>query len=361
MEPQITILNDEDILEFRIENANVSIVNAIRRILLSHIKTVVIKTFPHEECQCTIINNTSRFTNEMIKQRLSCIPIYLKPDAVDLSKYEIRCSKQNDTDTVIYITTGDLEIYNIETAEKIDSSQIFPVDPITNQHIDLLRLKPRLNESIPGESIEFTCTMSVGTASENSSFNVVTKSTYKNTQDSGAADIAWSQHKSTIKAGEDIDFIQKNWYLLEAKRYFVENSFDFKVQTIGIWTNQELIQLACDVMHKKLENLKQILENGTIQIDESVSTIPNCYDITLVNEDYTLGKCLEYILHEKYYKEAKELSYIGFKKDHPHDNHSILRLAFREHDEEIKLKLYECLMEGIGTLVQLFLGIKNKF
>ncbi len=83
MEPTITILNDEEILEFRIENTNVSIVNAIRRILLSNIETVVIKTFPHEECECTILNNTSRFTNEMIKQRLSCLPIYLKPDAVE--------------------------------------------------------------------------------------------------------------------------------------------------------------------------------------------------------------------------------------------------------------------------------------
>lgn len=361
MEPTITILKDEAILEFRIKNVNISIINAIQRILLSNIETVVIKTLPHEECQCTIINNTSRFTNEMIKQRLSCLPIYLKPDTVDLTKYEIRCSKQNDTDTIIYITTADLDIYNIETAEKLDSSQIFPPDPITNQYIDLLRLKPQLNETTPGESIEFTCTMSVGTASENSSFNVVSKVALKNTQDGPAADIAWSKHKSTIKTGEDIDFIQKNWYLLDAKRYFIENSFDFKVQTIGIWTNQELIKLACDVMHKKLENLKQILENGTIQIDESVSTIQNCYDITLVNEDYTLGKCLEYILHEKYYNATKTLSYIGFKKDHPHDNHSILRLAFREHDEEIKLKLYECLMEGIGALVQIFLAIKHPF
>ena len=43
MEPQITILNDEDILEFRINNIDVSIINAIRRVLLSNIKTVVIK------------------------------------------------------------------------------------------------------------------------------------------------------------------------------------------------------------------------------------------------------------------------------------------------------------------------------
>ena len=51
--------------------------------------------------------------------------------------------------------------------------------------------------------------------------------------DGPSADIAWSQHKTTIKDKntENVDFIQKNWYLLEAKRYFVENSFDFKVSS----------------------------------------------------------------------------------------------------------------------------------
>ncbi len=314
MEPTITILNDDDDLTFRIDNTNVSIVNAIRRILLSDINTVVIKTFPHEECLCNIINNTSRFTNEMIKHRLSCIPIHLKPDTIDLTKYEIRCSKVNNTDTIIYITTEDLEVYNIDTQEKMDSSQIFPPDPITNQYIDLLRLKPQLNENIPGESIEFICTMTIGNASENSSFNVVSKSTYKNTLDANAADIAWSKHKSTIKSKENMEFIQKNWYLLEAKRYFIENSFDFKIKTIGIWTNQELIKLACDVMHKKLENLKNILENGTIQINESQSTISNCYDIILMNENYTLGKCLEYILHTNYYQKKNSFLYWIYKR-----------------------------------------------
>jgi len=56
----------------------------------------------------------------------------------------------------------------------------------------------------------------------------------------------------------------------------------------------------------------------------------NCYDIILENEDYTLGKTLEYILYEKYYKGEKILTYCGFKKFHPHDEDSTLRLAFSQ-------------------------------
>ena len=62
-------------------------------------------------------------------------------------------------------------------------------------------------------------------------------------------DIAWCNIKQLLRKKKS-RLYSKNWYLLEAKRYFVENSFDFKIETIGIWTNQELIQLACDMMHK---------------------------------------------------------------------------------------------------------------
>ena len=56
----------------------------------------------------------------------------------------------------------------------------------------------------------------------------------------------------------------------------------------------------------------------------------NSYDVILENEDYTLGKTLEYILYEKYYNGDKILTYCGFKKFHPHDSDSTLRLAFSQ-------------------------------
>ena len=53
-------------------------------------------------------------------------------------------------------------------------------------------------------------------------------------------------------------------------------------------------------------------------------------DIKLVGEDYTIGKVIEYILHEEFYKKSGQLSYVGFIKKHPHDKHSIIRIAFSE-------------------------------
>ena len=50
MNPQIQITSeDQNQLKFTISGANVSIVNGIRRVLLSNIPTVVFRTFPYSE------------------------------------------------------------------------------------------------------------------------------------------------------------------------------------------------------------------------------------------------------------------------------------------------------------------------
>ena len=60
-----------DELSFTLSNVNVSVANSIRRTILSDIPTVVFKTAPYEENKSTILVNTSRLNNEIIKQLLS--------------------------------------------------------------------------------------------------------------------------------------------------------------------------------------------------------------------------------------------------------------------------------------------------
>ena len=50
MEPSVLdMITRDDILTFTISNINVSFANAIRRVILSDIPTVVIRTFPYEK------------------------------------------------------------------------------------------------------------------------------------------------------------------------------------------------------------------------------------------------------------------------------------------------------------------------
>ena len=82
----------------------------------------------------------------------------------------------------------------------------------------------------------------------------------------------------------------------------------------------------------------------------------NCYDVILENEDYTLGKIVEFVLYERYYMKDKTLSFCGFKKMHPHFTESVLRLAFVEPTEkdQIRYVLKEACMESEQRVKQIF-------
>jgi DNA-directed RNA polymerase alpha subunit len=79
MNPKISNrVNNLDKLTFTLENVDVSVANALRRIILSEIDTFILKTSPYTENRANIITNTSKMNNEILKQRLSSIPIHIK-------------------------------------------------------------------------------------------------------------------------------------------------------------------------------------------------------------------------------------------------------------------------------------------
>jgi DNA-directed RNA polymerase subunit L len=169
-------------------------------------------------------------------------------------------------------------------------------------------------------------------------FNVVSKCAYGNTPDKIRADEMWMEIAQKLLAEgmtkEEIDFQKQNFYLLDAQRQFIPDSFDFVLQTVGVFENKEIIKKACIVLQNKFMDMIENIESDTIPIVTSETTIEHSYDIILENEDYTIGKILEYILYEKYYMGEKIASYCGFKKMHPHDLKSIIRFAYNEKTDK---------------------------
>ena len=370
MNPQIQITGeDQSQLKFTISGVNVSIVNGIRRILHSNIPTVVFKTFPYSENKCDITKNTTRFNNEILKQRLSCIPIHITDLSIPLEQYRVEVSSKNESDMMEFVTTEDFKIINTTNDKEIaksDRDKIFPPNKITGQYIDFCRLRPRLADNLEGEELEFTCTMEIGTASENSMYNVVSKAAYGNSVDPELAHNAWSIKEQELNAsgiqGKDLDDAKQNWYLLDGQRYFKPDSFDFKLESVGVFNNRDLMKISCAEMNKKLIKVNEQLEDGSLQVNEAVNTIENCYDIVLENEDYTIGKVIELILYTLHFQGDETLSYCGFKKFHPHDTHSVIRIAFKSiTGENIKIYIAEYLRNALQKGVEIFRSISKNF
>jgi DNA-directed RNA polymerase subunit L len=248
---------------------------------------------------------------------------------------------ENDTDTMIIVTSGDFRVKNKETGNYLteaETRKIFPSDPLTHSFIDFIRLRPKIGDTIPGEKIKLTCEFSIANAKVNSMFNVVSKCAYGNTVDKIKADEMWLEiAQKMLSEGmtkEEVEFQKNNFYLLDAQRQFIPNSFDFVIQTVGVFDNKEIVKKTCIVLQNKFVDMIERIESDIVPITTSETTIENSYDIVLENEDYTIGKILEYILYEKYYMGEKIASYCGFKKTHPHDLKSIIRFAYNEKTDK---------------------------
>jgi DNA-directed RNA polymerase subunit L len=357
---------NDNVLSFTMSNVNVSIANCIRRTILSDIPTVVFKTVPFSESKATIIENTSIFNNEIIKQRLGCIPIHISDyENFPLTNYELEINVQNESENPIFVTTADFQIkdkLNDKYLSKEELNEIFPPDEYTGDYIDFLRLKPKLSEELMGEKIHLTSEFSIGTSREDGMYNVVSACSYGNTIDKVAQkkslDLLKQTWKDEGKNAQEIIFEEKNWKLLDGQRIVDKNSFDFIIQTIGVYSNLEIVFLSCTIIINKLNDLKDLINNDKLLITNSDSTIKNSFDIKLENEDYTIGKVLEYYLYEKFYNSGL-LTYCGFKKYHPHDTFSIIRVAFNDAVDQSSVKgiLIECIDEANLT----FNKIKKNF
>ena len=91
----------DDILTFTLTGINVSIANGLRRTILSDLPTLAFKTFPDSENKANITTNTSRFNNEILKQRLACIPIHGITHDQPYDELEIVIDKKNDKEKYV--------------------------------------------------------------------------------------------------------------------------------------------------------------------------------------------------------------------------------------------------------------------
>jgi len=358
-------INDDELL-FTINGVNVSIANALRRIILSEIPQVVFRVSPNDKSKCNIITNTCGLNNEIVKHRLSCIPIHIKDiQEFPIKNYIMELNIQNNTDTSMVVTSKDFVIKDLVTGNPLAKDkmlEIFPANDITGDHIDFVRLKAKLAEELQGKSIHLTCEFDIGTAKEDGVYNVVSTCSYGNTIDEPAQEANLAKLKQKWKdegkKENEIEFEVKNWKLLEGKRIFKNDSFDFIIQSIGVYTNVEILVNACKIMIDNLENLDSIIDKDEIEIKLSENTTSNCYDIILENEDYTIGKVIEYFLLTKFY-ERGILTFCGFKMLHPHDTYSLIRVAYKEPVEVSYIKGH--LKECISHSVDVFKKIRKEF
>ena len=353
-------------LSFTLKDVNFSIANGLRRTCISEIDTVVFRTTPYEKNDSTFEINNTRFNNEILKQRLSCVPIHIQDiQGFPHEQYIMECHVQNNTDAILYVTTKDFKIKNVLTNEYVSEEQrnkIFPKNEFTDEYIKFCRLRPKISDEVLGEELKMSCKFSIGNVSENSMFNVLSLCSYGNTLDMIKINETWDKLEEKYRneglTQQEIIFNKNNWIALDSKRIFEENSFDFKIKTIGVYSNKYIVTEACKVIIGHFEKLKILLKDNDIKIIPSDTTVVNTYDICLFNHGFTVGKIIEYILHSIYFEKEKKLTYVGFNKNHPHDDYSYVRVSL---DTEYDMNTLNIILNNTFDLaINIYMEIKEQ-
>lgn len=364
--PEITnYRNEDDMLLFTLKNTNVSIANGLRRTILSDVPTVVFRTSPYEKNLADFKINTSQLNNEILKQRLSCIPIHIVNDKFDINNLEIVVDKKNTTNDMMFVTTKDFKVKDLATDKFVTEEvrdAMFPQNKITGDHIIFARLRPKISSELLAEELSVHAKLTYGNAKECGAFNVVSVCTYQYTPDLVRQDEIMKDLFDNVDQGEgeqdnDIESQKLNWRNHDSERVFINDSFDMKIKTVGVFKNEIIVKKACEIIIDKLKLIKKEIMDNELVVEKSISTIPNSFDITLKNEDYTIGKIIEYVLFKNYFQNG-EITYSGFRKNHPHDPDSVIRIAFDETEIETT-KIYNIIDNCCDIGIEIYNSIRK--
>ena len=102
-----------------------------------------------------------------------------------------------------------------------------------------------------------------------------------------------------------------------------------------------------------------MISEGKFAIEDSETTLRNGFDIKLEGYDYTIGKIIEFMLYDSYYIREKTMSYVAFKKIHPHDSHGLLRLAMEESTDKSSVGLM--IQKSCESAIEIFNTILPSF
>lgn len=307
---------------------DLSYANAIRRTLESDIPILCFK-----EPDITIVKNSSGTANDIVKHRLGCIPICLYLDNSVIKQFDdllLQIKQSASSEKEELVTSEHFIVINTRTGEQLDTAKLFPPFLFRGQShfIQFLKLPPQT-------SIELSCPVRIGTASENGKYNAVCECTLTAAIDQPArqaARNAFVAQKEILSKHE-----LNNWDALNGPRFTIPDSHLLVLETVGGYRNTDLLKIALSILRSKFE---QLVHKLTV-LPQPEEKMPNCIYIQMPDTTYTEGNILVHEIYSHYF--GTRVTYVAFSRMHPHDPYCLLKIAFASVDE----------MEGALRLVNI--------
>jgi hypothetical protein len=347
---------------FTLENVHYALANSIRRAMISYVPTLAFRSEPYEHSSIKITRNDSKLNNEIIKQRLSKIPINMpNPEETDYEDFIFYLDIENKSHDILLVTTEHFNIKKISTNKFLSRSEVMkylPPDPLTGEYIPIVRLLPKhythlnhdptTSKSI-ADSIKLPVAEAIGiklegklvlsNGIENAGFSPISKCAYGNTIDKEkaiAGELAYIQEVQTSEKEKGLtptaeEILKNRFNINTIQRYYTTdeydepNSFDFKLESVGVIPPLIIFERACNIL---VSELKKLITNIETKNENEVTIKPNVeygggsYNIHIMNADDTLGNlvqthCSQLFADYSLPPEERKCSVITYHKIHP--------------------------------------------
>ena len=279
--------------------------NGVNHILVNTLRRVCLDLIPihaFNPLDIQIKTNTSVYNNDILRLRLSTFPIYNIKNNVELvdeinsiqnktlkedslDKLQIFFSKKNMTTDIYNLTTDDCEFYMGD--KKINS--------VYNTPLLIVKLKP-------GQEIQGNCKSSIGIGLYNGIYNT-----------------------TQICCYEEIN----------------DNEYILKLESRGQISEKDILKRACLVIETKFTILKEKFSKKMLEGNE--------LELSLVNEDHTLGNLLTH-----YLQEHKSISYAGYKIDHPLER--VVDITLKSNGSR---KMKTIILDTFDDIINIFKKVRN--
>lgn len=311
----------KDTLKFQLVNTHVSYANTLRRVILTEVPCVGFRSEIKKDgstSDIVIERNTTAMSNEMLAHRIGLVPVYANPKEWDSEKYSFELNVENTTNDLIDVKVSDINVYeNTESGRiLVPNTKFFHPDPITHDTCLLAVLKPKIGNALP-EAIAFKAKATIGIGRENMRFSSVSQCSYSYTRDEDPEKVKevfvrWLDRHKKINYmelendSERKKLLEREFNTMEVDRCFVTdekgepNSFDFTVETVGVFDPLDIVIEALKVIEQKCF-LYAAVDKG--DLPENIKIQPTKkeargFDIYFQGEDHTLGNMLTTFMDE---------------------------------------------------------------
>lgn len=314
---------------FEVHNVDLSIVNGLRRVILTDIPVVGFSG--EEQPSVDVITNTGRLHNEIITHRFGLLPFHvseLDTDSFVEGQYTIELNKRNNKEDMLNVTTHDIVVS--KDGKEVVKHNMFPVDMVSRDPILITRLRPGETLHVKGTAVKQTARFHAG-------FSPVSLCTL-------------SYMTDPVEAA-------KKEGILDKERAFIRNeygdplAFLFEIEPKLSLSPRYLVSKAFEIL---IDNVTRVQQELYQEASEYVSVDAGDnkgYNFTIQGEDDTLGNILQSYVHVNHVRNETQapngakVRYVGYYCPHPLDTTLVVNIILADtvsKNEYVDFMAYVC-------------------